>query len=166
MLGDLPACVQALADVHRVDGYPTRWPARPSEWLNPQNLLAAWVTTEGDQAAADGHVTVLAPGHERVSWPIPRLPAERLAAISRLLVHPTLRRTGRARALLAVASDYARTEGLTLVLDVVDDGRTAAIGLYEGLGWQLVGRRRADWTMPTGQRPVLRRYVEPATPGQ
>ncbi len=33
--GDLPECVAALAEVHREDGYPTRWPAQPAAWLSP-----------------------------------------------------------------------------------------------------------------------------------
>jgi hypothetical protein len=65
--------------------------------------------------------------------------------------------------LLRTATSYAVGRRWGLMLDVVDDRRSAAIALYERLGWRMVGRREADWVTPEGVRPRLRLYVLPAT---
>lgn len=58
--------------------------------------------------------------------------------IAKLLVHPTARGRGIARALMARAETEARADGKTLlVLDTVTG--TAAYRLYERLGWKRVG---------------------------
>ena len=109
---DVAGCVTALAEVHRLDGYPTRWPADAAGWLTPAGLRAAWVAVvEGTLA---GHVALV----------------------------------------------DGRTEQRAL-LEVVDEGRSPAIALYERLGWRFVGQRTADWHTPSGVRPRLRRYVLP-----
>jgi ribosomal protein S18 acetylase RimI-like enzyme len=50
--------------------------------------------------------------------------------------------------LLRTAVTYAAERDLALILDVVDEGRSAAIRLYERLGWQLVALRPASWLTP------------------
>jgi ribosomal protein S18 acetylase RimI-like enzyme len=60
------------------------------------------------------------------------------AEIARVLVHPSARRRGIARMLMAAAESEARAEGRTLlVLDAVTGGDAAR--LYDALGWTTVG---------------------------
>jgi ribosomal protein S18 acetylase RimI-like enzyme len=89
------------------------------------------------------------------------VPPERLASLSRLFVIPGARRRGVASGLISRASHEAARCGLRLVLDVVDDGRGAAVALYEGAGWQRVGSVQAAWTMPDGTRPMVSHYLSP-----
>jgi ribosomal protein S18 acetylase RimI-like enzyme len=145
---DLPGCVAALAEVHRLDGYPTRWPDDAAGWLSPARLLAAWVAVEAGTVL--GHVALHA-GTEDIE-PV---------SVSRLFVRPAGRGRRLGEALLSTATDHAASRGLGLVLDVVDEQRSAAIALYERLGWRYAGRRAADWLTPDGIRPRLRRYVLP-----
>ena len=62
---------------------------------------------------------------------------------------------------LRTAVTYAAERDLALILDVVDEGRSAAIRLYERLGWQPVALRPASWLTPSGDRPKLRVYAFP-----
>lgn len=153
---DLAACVRVLREVHRHDGYPTRWPADPAAWLSPPDLVDAWV------AALDGticgHVALLADlGGEH--WMEFGSPSRDRAAVSRLFVSPTAQGSGLGAALLHTVMQVARERHLDLVLDVVDSEQSAAIALYERLGWKLVGRRPAGWIAPDGVRPRLRLYA-------
>jgi ribosomal protein S18 acetylase RimI-like enzyme len=60
------------------------------------------------------------------------------AEIAKLLVHPSARRRGIARALMAAAEVEAQAEGRTLlVLDAVTGGDAAR--LYDAMGWTTVG---------------------------
>jgi len=56
---------------------------------------------------------------------------------------------------------YAAVLDLALALDVVDEGRSAAMRLYERLGWKMIGLRAATWLTPSGNRHQLRLYVFP-----
>ncbi len=65
-------------------------------------------------------------------------------SVERLYVHPSARRRGIARALMAIVSEAAREEGLT-ALEVWSDKRfEAAHRLYEALGARVVGERICD----------------------
>ncbi len=160
---DLDACVSALAEVHRADAYPLRWPADPADWLTPPDLLHAWVADRG--GAVVGHILLrtyddaeMAPGIVEAAG----LPVERLASVSRLFVVPRARRFGIAGALLRQADQAAAAEGRRLALDVVDDGRGGAIAFYEAAGWQRVTSGRAAWTAPDGAHPIVHFYLSPA----
>jgi GNAT superfamily N-acetyltransferase len=60
------------------------------------------------------------------------------AEVMKLMVHPSARRNGHARALMAALEDEARRLGrTTLVLDTNDD--SPAELLYRSLGWNFVG---------------------------
>jgi len=145
---DLPGCVAALAEVHRLDGYPSRWPADAAGWLSPAGLLAAWLAV--DAGTVLGHVAL----HAGIEDTEP-------VSVSRLFVRPARRGRRLGEALLSTATDHAASRGLELTLEVVDEQRSAAISLYERLGWRYAGRRPADWHTPAGIRPQLRRYVLP-----
>jgi ribosomal protein S18 acetylase RimI-like enzyme len=150
---DVAGCVTALAEVHRLDGYPTRWPADAAAWLTPERLLAAWVATADGRLA--GHVALVA------EEPDPDVPSAELASVSRLFVRPAARGQRIGEALLGTATAHAVEHGFGLVLDVVAEERSPAIALYERLGWRFVAERPAWWLTPAGERPRLRRYLLP-----
>jgi len=154
---DLPACVDARAAVHRQDGYPTRWPENPSGWVTPPSLLAAWVAVH--DGAPLGHLALVAGVKDDQLGPAVGRPSSAMATVSRLFVHPAHRRLGAGEALLRAAMARAAGSDLALVLDVVDESRSAAIGLYERLGGQMMGFQAATWLTPSGDRPRLRLYV-------
>lgn len=153
----MSASVQALAEVHFQDGYPTRWPADPGAWLSPPDLLGAWVAV--DDGEINGHV-VLAGGVDNAQLiEAAGRPATELAMVSRLFVRPAIRGRRVGQQLLATVTAFAEEHETGLVLDVVDERRSAAIALYEQLGWRLVGHEPAGWVTAAGVRPQLRLYV-------
>lgn len=145
---DIDLCVQALATVHRISGYPTNWPAEPARWLTPSGTVQAWVATATEMPIV-GHVILR------------QLPAsagaEHAVEVSRLFVIPAARRQGIALDLLQKATDWAAANELDLMLDVTDHLR-AARALYERTGFRLNGTRQADWTTPDGQPVTLHQY--------
>lgn len=155
---DLPACVDALAEVHRLNGYPKRWPVDPTAWLDPSNSLAAWVAESN--GAILGHVIVTMCPDDPTLASATGCAISELASVSRLFVSPAGRGVGLARDLLTQAASFAVQAGLGLVLEVLDDAANA-IALYERLGWRLVERRPAGWKNDDGRSPLLRLYVLP-----
>jgi GNAT superfamily N-acetyltransferase len=145
---DVAGCVAALAEVHRLDGYPSRWPADAAAWLTPDGLLAAWVATA--DGVLSGHVALVAD-----------VERSELASVSRLFVRPAARGQRLGEVLLGTATAHAREHGLGLLLDVVADQGSPAIALYERLGWRFAGERLAGWHTPAGVRPRLWRYLAP-----
>jgi GNAT superfamily N-acetyltransferase len=76
--------------------------------------------------------------------------------VMKLLVHPSLRRRGIARALMIALEDVAREEGRTLLtLDTWTGG--AAERLYTSLGYVTVG------VIPRFARPSTTSALEPTT---
>lgn len=142
---DLDACVRILADVHAVDGYPVHWPADPAGWLTPDGLLGAWVAAVGGEVA--GHA-VLSPGEEAGT-----------CEVNRLYVSPAARGHRLGELLMDQATRTARESGLRPVLDVVT-ANTAAVALYERLGWTRTATVHAPWS----QDPAVRvhQYRGPA----
>lgn len=155
---DLDACVDLLLRVHRHDHYPARWPATPSAWLSPSRHEQAWVATDPNrevvgyvaQFSLNGHpmsdICVAATGRHE----------EQLAVLSRLIVDPSMRGCGIARALVEATAKHARAQGRRLVLDVAQTNG-AAVATYEHLGWQRVGELGRT---PTREIPVYV-YVGP-----
>ncbi|WP_214414839.1 GNAT family N-acetyltransferase [Sphaerisporangium fuscum] len=135
---DLPACVEALAQVQDTDRYPVNWPEDPGGWLTPAELASAWIAEEA--GAVLGHVGVT-----------------RDAEITRLFVTPAARGRGLAVRLLDTVRAAVRAP---LKLEVSSEG-TAAIALYERSGWRRVGSSRADWLNAAGEPALLHHYVSP-----
>lgn len=144
---DLDDCVAALRAVHAADAYPVNWPADPRSWLDPPDLMRAWVA-EGFGGTITGHVAVRRP--ER-----PDLPAE----VSRLYVVPAARRQSIGRALLTAVVAWATEQQLALELNVTDGNRAAAVAFYEATGWQHTHTTPAGWTGPGGSPIMLRYYL-------
>ncbi|MET8233899.1 GNAT family N-acetyltransferase [Micromonospora sp. NPDC005298] len=154
---DLDGCVAALAEVHRVDGYPMNWPTDPHRWLCGPRPARAWVAVAAD-AAIVGHVAV-----HRVPEPAQGPPTRPTAEVARLFVAPTARGRALGDALLARARQWAHERATDLVLEVaVRDA--AAVALYERTGWRCAGSRTAEWTAPDGGAVSLRRFTVPARP--
>jgi ribosomal protein S18 acetylase RimI-like enzyme len=65
--------------------------------------------------------------------------------VSRLFVDPAARGLGAGAALAEHVVHEARARGLRAVLDVLDAEDSAAIALYERLGWRLLGRAPQQW---------------------
>jgi GNAT superfamily N-acetyltransferase len=149
---DLDECVKILAEVHRRDAYPMRWPADPAGWLNSSKLTGVWV------AALDGTLV----GHAGLATAAPSDAAPKLfgapaAMVTRLFVAPAARGHGAASALLARVVRTAQECGLHPVLDV-DSAGTSAIALYERLGWRFLGTSQAQWGP---NRVTVRSYAAP-----
>ncbi|MGW5736523.1 MULTISPECIES: GNAT family N-acetyltransferase [Streptomyces] len=157
---DLPACVEALRQVHLTDGYPTNWPARPADWLAGGGLLGAWVAALGGRVA--GHVALcrstpddVAPGvwSGRTGTDV-----DEIAVVSRLFVAPEARGRGIGALLLARVVAEAGELGLFPVLDVVASD-TSATALYERTGWRFLGTGLQHWSPE--QTVTVRCYAAP-----
>ncbi|MEU8154062.1 GNAT family N-acetyltransferase [Micromonospora sp. NPDC048986] len=149
---DLDGCVAALAEVHRVDGYPLNWPADPHRWLREPHPARAWVAVDAD-AAVVGHVAV-----HRIPDPVDGPQGRPTAEVARLFVAPRARGLALGSALLDRARQWADKRATDLVLELAAGG-TAAAALYERAGWQWVGTSTAPWTAPDGSPVSLRHYT-------
>ncbi|MGV9315864.1 GNAT family N-acetyltransferase [Streptomyces sp. NPDC003691] len=157
---DLPACVRALAEVHRHDGYPVNWPADPARWLSPPSLTAARVAVRAGTPVA--HITLCPPGPGDLApalWAAATgTPPDRTAVVSRLFTAPRSRGLGLAARLLTEATALSRTLGRHPVLDVVSTDRTAA-ALYERLGWHRLAATEQSWS--PGRTVTVVSYAAP-----
>ncbi|WP_328654722.1 GNAT family N-acetyltransferase [Micromonospora sp. NBC_00330] len=149
---DLDGCVAALAEVHRVDGYPLNWPADPHRWLRQPHPARAWVAVDADGAVV-GHVAV-----HRIPDQVDGPPGRSTAEVARLFVMPKARGLALGSALLNRARQWADKRATDLVLEVAAGG-TAAAALYERAGWRCVGTSTAPWTAPDGSPVSLRHYT-------
>ncbi|WP_367043578.1 GNAT family N-acetyltransferase [Streptomyces sp. Je 1-332] len=157
---DLPACVEALAQVHVTDGYPTNWPEQPAGWLAGDSLAGAWVAELDDRDV--GHVALCRSGADDV---VPALwsrgegmAVEESAVVSRLFVAPGARGHGVGARLLERVVAEGRELGLSPVLDVVES-EMFATALYERTGWQFLGTGRQHWSPQ--QIVTVRCYAAP-----
>ncbi|WP_406041733.1 GNAT family N-acetyltransferase [Micromonospora sp. NBC_00898] len=160
-LTDLDQCVEALAVVHDVDGYPLNWPVDPHGWLCSPGILQAWIAETA--SAIVGHVVLqlVAPSITANGSPTPPT-----AEVSRLFVVPAARRQAVASGLLHHAHQWAADHGFGLTLEVTDDQRSAAIALYERNGWRHTHTTKANWTAPDGKPVSLRHYTRSQDPGE
>ncbi|HWS34684.1 MAG TPA: GNAT family N-acetyltransferase [Actinoplanes sp.] len=143
---DLVGCVAVLCAVHERDGYPVNWPVDPVRWLNPPELMCAWVAVASDGAVC-GHVAV----HRGAGGG---------AELGRLFVGPAARRRSVARDLVRVVRDWAFQRRYGLSLTVTEhSGRSAAVAFYEASGWTYSHTSDADWTGPAGEPVRLRHYT-------
>ncbi|WP_348542014.1 GNAT family N-acetyltransferase [Streptomyces sp. MJP52] len=154
---DLPVCAELLRAVHERDGYPLDRPADPAAWLTPPSLRSAWVA-ERDGTVV-GHAALCLPGADDVA------PGRfgddglaRTAVVNRLFVSPAARGLGVGAALLGRLTEEAAAAGLHPVLDVVATD-TAAVALYERLGWRHLGDA-VRWWGPD-RAVTLRCYAAP-----
>jgi GNAT superfamily N-acetyltransferase len=157
----MAGCVALLAEVHRADDYPAHWPDDPARWLTPAGSLAAWVAYDGTVAL--GHV-VLAGVDDVADADLMRSagrPSSALAQVKRLFVHPATRGRGIARTLLETAARDAFERALHPVLETTAD-RPETVRFYEGAGWRRIGNAIAQWSMPSGEHPLMQHFEFPA----
>jgi GNAT superfamily N-acetyltransferase len=157
---DLPALADALALVAAADGYPSRWPEDPADWLRSRDLLGAWVAERrGDLL---GQVVLRRPhGDVPVNlWcAATGLGLDRCAVVTRMFVPPAGQGAGLGQALLTVAWQAATELGRAPVLDVVSTNRSA-VRLYERLGWTRLGSYEQAFR-DGGPLEVLHCFVAP-----
>ncbi|WP_307834490.1 GNAT family N-acetyltransferase [Paractinoplanes lichenicola] len=135
---DLETCARLLRRVRLANGYPAKWPSRPSAWLDLPEFDQAWVATNSSGLIV-GHVAVQN-GRE----------------VTRLFVAPEARRLGVASALLDHVHIWA---GGRLILNVVDKVNSPAVAFYESTGWRYTHTTTADWAGSRGKTVRLRHYV-------
>ncbi|MFJ8820922.1 GNAT family N-acetyltransferase [Streptomyces sp. NPDC102467] len=152
---DIGACVAALAAVHAKDGYPINWPSDPGRWLAGGPDAAAWVAQWGGRVV--GHVMLVRPGADDVAPTLVGAGAE-VAVVSRLFVDPAARGHRIGAALLDRAAREAERMGARAVLDVVATD-TAAVALYERLGWEFLASAQQEWG--PGELVDVRCYAAP-----
>jgi GNAT superfamily N-acetyltransferase len=155
---DDDACVAVMERTHAVDGYPRYWPAKPDRFLRANGETDAWV------AELDGRVVGQVALHRAEGEPVlalaqeaTGLPAERLAVLARLLVHPDARGRGVGRALVRTATARAHATGRRPVLDVLQS-TTGPARLYESEGWTRLGPTSLDLS-GYGDVPPLQLWV-------
>lgn len=153
--------MEALWQVHLVDGYPIDWPADPGAWLNPPALAGAWVAVIENRIV--GHAGVEhhdGRGLFQTDDALPRSSSiSRFAIVTRLFVRPTARGSGSAAQLLSTVCAQAAAADRVAVLEVIDG--TAAVATYERLGWRLLQVRSSDWTARDGLHRSVRIYRQP-----
>ena len=156
---DLPGAAAALIEVHATDGYPVEGVADPEGWLRSDGILAAWVAEEDGKIV--GHVAVMRPhGEDAVSLWTEQSgdDEEHVAVIARLFVVREARKNSAGERLMQAAMDYGPSHDRRLVLDVMTKD-TAAIRLYERLGWLKIGE--AEHRYGEGQSIDAVCYVAP-----
>ncbi len=158
---DMAACVQLLAGVHATDNYPMRWPADPSGWLTPEDLIAAWVVE--DEIALLGHVALCGAEGDTGApvWSAAlSVPAEQIAEVGRLFVAADARGRGLGAMLLEAARMEAHSLGLRPALKVLEHDQ-GAIALYERAGWRRVASVRMPWAVTSDADALLHYYIAP-----
>ncbi|MDQ0600578.1 ribosomal protein S18 acetylase RimI-like enzyme [Streptomyces canus] len=137
---DLGEAASALVEVHSTDGYPVEGVEQPEAWLRSDDVIAAWVA-ELDGSVV-GHVAIMRPrGEDAVSlWMQESGDSEdQIAVLARLFVVKAARKHAAGERLMRAAMSYGNEHGIRLVLDVMTKD-SAAIRLYERLGWREIGR--------------------------
>jgi GNAT superfamily N-acetyltransferase len=172
LASDDEACVAVMERTHAVDGYPRYWPAKPARFLRAQGETDAWVAVldrglgAGVDDEPDGRVVGQVALHRAEGEPVlalaqqaTGLPAERLAVLARLLVHPDVRGRGVGRALVRTATARAQATGRRAVLDVLQS-TTGPARLYESEGWTRLGPTTLDLSgFGYGDVPPLQLWV-------
>ncbi|MBQ4091118.1 MAG: ribosomal protein S18-alanine N-acetyltransferase [Clostridia bacterium] len=75
--------------------------------------------------------------------------------ITNIATHPDYRRRGYGRAVVEALIKYAKNNGLDSISLEVRESNTAAIALYERLGFRVEGKRRDFYTRPTESALVM-----------
>ncbi|MEV4502717.1 GNAT family N-acetyltransferase [Streptomyces klenkii] len=157
---DLTGAAEALVEVHETDGYPVEGVKDPQAWLGTENVLAAWVAESDGEIV--GHVAIMRPqGEDAVSlWTEQSGAGEAdVAVLARLFVVRAARKHSTGKRLMEEAMDYARENGIRLILDVMTKD-AAAMRLYERLGWRRIGEATHHFGDGQSTRAVC--YVAPA----
>jgi GNAT superfamily N-acetyltransferase len=157
--GDLEGCIALTRVVHDVDRYPLVLQDDVGHFLASPRLIAAWVAQLGGQIV--GHIALQRGSSNAMASMVSEalsVEPDCIGVVSRLMVSPSVRRSGVGRRLLGTAAGEAVRRGLTPALDVVTS-YAAAITLYDRAGWQCIGTITV--TMPNGDQADEYVYVSP-----
>lgn len=140
----------ALAELHR-EGFAESWSAKDfSEVLS--------------MPGAFGFAFAEKPNGAFVGYVLARQISDEMEILT-LVVAPSARRQGLAKQLMRLAEETGRARGAqALFLEVADDN-DAAIALYQGLGFDEVGRRPNYYGRKTPSGPVDARVMRLALTG-
>ena len=164
---DLPELGRLARLVQATDGYPPELPDGDYEYfvgapsqLSPRSPTdTAWVAVHEELLV--GHIALHcrpSPEVVQIATNSVNLEGCEVAAIARLFVHPDFRRQGCGRRLLEQATTTALDLDYAPILDVVDE-LSAAISLYEVLGWKYLGTTQV--AIPGGGQIKEHVYAEP-----
>ncbi|WP_207905653.1 GNAT family N-acetyltransferase [Nocardia alba] len=158
---DLDECARLLVEVHERDGYPVEGVADPVSWLTPTTLVRAWAAELTGSVVGHALVTRPTPSDDAATMWIEHgsgVEAD-LLVFGRLFVGSAGRNQGVGTLLVHTAMTYAKAQGKTLVLDVMEKDQ-AAIRLYERLGWRNIGS--AVHRFGDNQQTTAQCYVAPS----
>jgi len=136
---DVDACVEMLKHVHALDGYPVEGAAMARSWITSDAAdLRAWVAELDGQIVGHAIVSRDQEGNAAADMWRNKHPNDTAALLQRLFVSPSARKAGVGRRLIETAISYSVQNDLHLVLNVMVKD-TAAIRLYERMGWSCIG---------------------------
>lgn len=136
-----PMCLDDLEDVLAIErvSFHTPWSRAAFRYELTENRVARCIVARiGDRVG--GYLCLWEVGHE--------------IHITNLAVHPTFRRQGIGRRLLEPTLEAARRRGVSLALLEVRPTNAEAIGLYESLGFRVIGRRKGYY-FDTGEDALV-----------
>ncbi|RDI85451.1 hypothetical protein Vi05172_g4830 [Venturia inaequalis] len=125
---------------HAASGYPVEGVSNPSSFITPASLLKAWVVLHGDKVV--GHVAIMSPDLSSLAAKMYAKTGgdvKKSASLGRLFVDAEVRGRGFGTSLVAVAQEWAKTEGIRLLLVVLEKDEVAK-RMYERLGWDVLGK--------------------------
>lgn len=157
---DIYELMPLLVRVHRTDGYPVEGVEDPRAWLEPSNLVKAWVAVT-DRVV--GHALITGAVGERAADLLAHergVKPENISVLGRLFVDPAERSKGTAQRLAHACAQYAARHQLTLVGEVLTKD-TVAINLYERMGLQHLGT--IEHTLSDGTSFPALVYTSPDT---
>jgi [ribosomal protein S18]-alanine N-acetyltransferase len=145
----VPEDLDEVLEIERLS-FKTPWSRAAFRYEIVQNRVARCVVVRAEARLA-GYLCLWEIGHE--------------IHITNLAVHPHRRGQGLARALLQATLEDGRTRGVTLAFLEVRPSNVEALGLYESLGFSVIGRRKGYYfdtgedalvmeTRLTGARPA------------
>jgi len=144
-----PEDLDEVLEIERLS-FKTPWSRAAFRYEIVQNRVARCVVVRAEGRLA-GYLCLWEIGHE--------------IHITNLAVHPHRRGQGLARALLQATLEDGRARGVTLAFLEVRPSNVEALGLYESLGFSVIGRRKGYYfdtgedalvmeTRLTGARPA------------
>ena len=133
-LGD----IEEVVAIERVS-FQTPWSRAAFRYELTENRVARCLVARSDDSVV-GYLCLWEIGHE--------------IHITNLAVHPSFRRRGIGRRLLAPVLEDGRRRGITLVLLEVRPTNAEARALYESLGFRVIGRRKGYY-FDTGEDALV-----------
>jgi [ribosomal protein S18]-alanine N-acetyltransferase len=133
-----PEDLDEVLEIERLS-FKTPWSRAAFRYEIVQNRVARCVVVRSEGRLA-GYLCLWEIGHE--------------IHITNLAVHPHRRGQGLARALLQATLEDGRARGVTLAFLEVRPSNVEALGLYESLGFTVIGRRKGYY-FDTGEDALV-----------